>query len=448
MITDRRDLPQVDALARSADGLAPGPVVRAEARRLVDEARARLADGPARDDLERELRARLAARRPLHRVVNATGVLLHTNLGRAPLAPLPAGEDGLGAVPVEMDLEQGHRGRRLAALEADLCDLTGAEAALVVNNNAAGLLLTLTALASGGEVVVSRGQLVEIGGSFRVPDIVVQGGALLREVGTTNRTHLDDYEAAIGEATRVLLEVHPSNFTQVGFVTSPPTREIAGLAGRHGLVMVHDIGSGLVDATTPWLRGGPPPWLRHDPAARQVLDAGAGVVTFSGDKLLGGPQAGIVCGDRVHLDRIRRHPLSRALRFDKLRAAQLHAVVRAHLDGSAATAIPFYRQAGAPVAELTARADRVRRALASSGWPVEIVDVEDYAGGGAAPQRAIPGVGLSIACDAAAVAAALRRQTPAVVATVRDGRLVLSMRTVDPADDDLVAEALVRVSAG
>ena len=447
MITERRGLPQVEVLARSADGLAPGPTVRAEARRLIAEARGRLAHGPVElGDLEAELQVRLASRQPLRRALNATGILLHTNLGRAPLAPPAPGVDGLGAVPIEMDLAEGRRGGRLAALEADLCELTGAEAALVVNNNAGGLLLALTVLAGGGEVVVSRGQLVEIGGSFRVPDIIVQGGAVLREVGTTNRTHLDDYRSAIGEATRVLLEVHPSNFAQVGFVTSPPLSEIAALANEHGLVMVHDIGSGLLDARTPWLRGEPPSWLAHEPAARQVLEAGAGVVTFSGDKLLGGPQAGILCGAREHLDPIRRHPLSRALRFDKLRAAHLHAVLRAHLDGTAETAIPFYRQALAPLEDLRGRARRLADALQPTGWHIEIVDVQDYAGGGAAAERAIAGAGLAISCEADTVASALRQQRTPLVATVRDGRLRISLRTIDAADDALVAETLLGVA--
>lgn len=449
MISEPRDLPQVEILARAADGLAPGPVVRSEARRVIDRARGQLDVSPtSMAKLERELVVNVAARSPLRRVVNATGVLLHTNLGRAPLDPLPDERDGLGTVPLELDVRDGRRGRRLAGLEADLCDLTGAESALVVNNNAGALLLVLSALAAGGEVVVSRGQLVEIGGSFRVPEIVSQGGAVLREVGTTNRTHLADYRNAIGEATRALLEVHPSNFAQVGFVTAVPTAEIAALAREHGLSMVHDIGSGLVDARTPWLEGDTPPWLADEPAARQVLDSGATAVTFSGDKLLGGPQAGIICGRASALDAIRRHPLSRALRYDKIRAAHLHATVRAHLDGSAATTVPFYRMATASLGELEHRARAVSAALASGGVAAEVVEVEDSAGAGSAPNQIIPGWAVAVATDSPAeVAASLRHVDPPVLAVVRNGQVRLSTRTIDPADDEAVVRSVIASTA-
>ena len=445
-ISERRDLPQVEVLAASLEDAGPDPVVRAEARLVIDRARQRLRAGEPTDDdaLRDELRARVTARRPMSTVVNATGVLLHTNLGRAPLDPLPAGADGLGTVPIELTLDDGRRHHRLENLEADLCELTGAEAALVVNNNAAALLLVLSALAHDGEVVVSRGQLVEIGGSFRVPEIVSQGGATLREVGTTNRTHLRDFAGAIGASTRVLLEVHPSNFEQSGFTATVASHDLATLARRHGVVMVHDIGSGLVDALAPWLPDGLPAWLAREPAARQVLAAGAHLVTFSGDKLLGGPQAGVICGDAVLVDSIRRHPLARALRYDKVRAAHLHATVRSHLDRSASSEVPFWRMATADLDGLANRAATMADALAGRGVLAEVVPVVDVAGAGSAASQPVDGWGVALASDHPAqdVAAALRRATPPVLGVIRHDRVVLSLRTVAPTDGEAVVASV------
>lgn len=489
-IAQLRDLPQVEVLAQAVDGLAPSQVTRAEARVVIDQARELLMDGGATsfEELAAALGAMLATRRPMRRVINATGVLLHTNLGRAPMAPLTAETDGLRAVPIELALADGRRGRRLGALEADLAALTGAADALVVNNNAAALLLVLSTLATAdrNEVVVSRGQLVEIGGSFRVPEIVEQGGAVLREVGTTNRTHLADFAAAIGPATAAILEVHPSNFAQVGFTATVPTDRLAALARNHGLVMVHDIGSGLVDARTPWIPNGPPAWLAAEPAARQVLQAGAHLVTFSGDKLLGGPQAGLICGDADLVDQLRRHPLARALRYDKLRAAQLHATIRAHQDHTATWSVPFWRMAVEPEQTLRDRAQmlaaRVAPALAARGWQVESVAVVDTIGAGSAPTHGLPGWGVALApvsglsSAPSFLAACLRGAGTtglgarsgggsdagsgagsgdglaapiSVVATVRDDRVVLSLRTVEPSDDPALASMVVAaVEAG
>ncbi len=450
-IRELRDLPQVEALAASLSGVAPDRVVRAEAREVIDRARRGLLAGrtTSADALRAGLASSVLARQPMAAVINATGVLLHTNLGRAPLDPLDARADGLGAVPIELALDDGRRHHRLAGLEADLCELTGAGGALVVNNNAAALLLVLSSLASGAEVVVSRGQLVEIGGSFRVPEIISAGGAVLREVGTTNRTHLHDFRAAIGDSTRVLLEVHPSNFEQAGFTAAVATRDLASLAHEHGVVMVHDIGSGLVDALVPWLPDGLPDWLRHEPAARQVLAAGADLVTFSGDKLLGGPQAGIICGDRSLLDTIRRHPLARAVRFDKVRAAHLHATVRAHLDRTAARRVPFWRMATTDPDVLERRATDLAGALIARGVAAEAVPVADLAGAGAAATRAIAGWGVAVASvdGPDALATALRHAARPVLGITRADRVVLSLRTVAPEDDPVVADVVHGVLA-
>ncbi len=473
VIATLRDLPQVEVLARALDGIAPSQVTRAEARVVIDQARELVAGGGSTsfDRLVANLATNLATRQPMRRVINATGVLLHTNLGRAPMAALDPEIDGLRAVPIELTLGDGRRGRRLGALEADLAELTGADDALVVNNNAAALLLVLSMLTSGdrNEVVVSRGQLVEIGGSFRVPEIVAQGGARLREVGTTNRTHLSDFAEAIGPATAAILEVHPSNFAQVGFTATVPTDRLAELARANGLVMVHDVGSGLVDARTPWLRDGPPAWLATEPAARQILDAGAHLVTFSGDKLLGGPQAGIICGEADLVERVRRHPLARALRYDKVRAAHLHATVRAHQNRSASSVVPFWRMAVEPEHAVRDRAETLaaalQPALTALGWRAESMAVTDTIGSGSAPAQGLPGWGVALTSASGSssalslLATALRgagstmmgddgAQPLSVIATVRDDRLVLSLRTVEPADDAaLVATVLAAVGA-
>ena len=447
-IVSPRDLPQVEAFAAQFDGDAPASVVRSEVRIVVDGARRLLLEGRTTtlEGLQRELSERLAARQPMTEVINATGVLLHTNLGRAQLDPLPSYTDGLGAVPIELALGDGRRHRRLAGLEADLCHLTGAEDALVVNNNAAALLLVLSSLAGGGEVVISRGQLIEIGGSFRIPEIIRQGGALLREVGTTNRTHLRDFESAINDSTRVLLEVHPSNFEQIGFVSTVPTADLAALARERDLKMVFDIGSGLIDSTVPWVPGDTPSWLADEPGARQALEAGADIVTFSGDKLLGGPQAGIVCGDRELLEVIRRHPLTRALRYDKVRAAHLHATVRSYLARSASS-IPFWRQASTNLDDLAARAEAIVCKLTTAGIEARHVSVDDSAGAGSTPGKPIEGRGVAVKgpVGADALANGLRRHNPPVIALTREGLVVLSLRAVRPHQDATLVAAVLGV---
>jgi L-seryl-tRNA(Ser) seleniumtransferase len=412
--------PSVDALARSlADVGLPHPL-------LVDAARAAIAAG---DPSSARRRAAEAGARLLGPVINATGVLLHTNLGRAPLDPSStASTTPSRYANLELDLTSGRRGSRQAHAASLLARLVGAEQALVVNNGAAAVLLALAALAPGRDVVVSRGELVEIGGGFRVPEVLAASGARLVEVGTTNRTRLADYQAAAeGADVALVLKVHQSNYRVVGFTESVSVHELA----RMGLPVVVDLGSGLLDATTPWLRGGPPPWLEGEPAARQTLEAGASLVTFSGDKLLGGPQAGIVTGEADLIRQLSRHPLARALRPGGLVLAALQATALAYLRREG-EAIPFWRMATVPVEDLWRRASAL-----GMGKPVECVAV---AGGGSVPGQEIPSAGVALDGD---LTSALRSFDPPVIARVEGGRTILDLRTVDPADDQVVVAALV-----
>jgi L-seryl-tRNA(Ser) seleniumtransferase len=336
--------PSVDALARSLDDIdLPQPL-------LVDAARAAIAAG---DPDSARARAEATAFSLLRGVINATGVLLHTNLGRAPRRPPePRPDEAVVRYSnLELDLETGRRGSRHRHAAGLLARASGAEAALVVNNGAAALLLVLATMAEGRAVVVSRGELVEIGGGFRIPDVMAQSGARLLEVGTTNRTRLDDYREQLADDPALILKVHQSNYRIVGFTETATVEQLSGL----GPPVVADIGSGLLDATTPWLTGGPPSWLAGEPAARQTLAGGAALVTFSGDKLLGGPQAGIVAGRRDLVDRCARHPLARALRPGGLVLAALHDTALAYLRRQG-DCIPFWVMATTPVDELWRRA--------------------------------------------------------------------------------------------
>jgi L-seryl-tRNA(Ser) seleniumtransferase len=419
--------PSVDALARElADVGLPHPL-------LVDAARAAIAAG---DPASARARAEAVAAALLRPVVNATGVILHTNLGRAPLPAMPSvvSGDARRYSNLEFDLAGGRRASRSDHAASLLARAVGAEAALVVNNGASALLLILAALARGRAVVVSRGELVEIGGGFRVPEVMAQSGAELVEVGTTNRTRLADYRAALhsGADVALLLKVHQSNYRMVGFTEEVGVDALAAL----GPPVVADIGSGLLDATTPWLAGGPPAWLAGEPAAAQTLAAGAGLVSFSGDKLLGGPQAGILAGRRDLVALCARHPLNRALRPGGLVLAALQETALAYLrrDGDA---IPFWRMAAAPVESL-----RVRAEALGVG---KVVDTVAVAGGGSVPGQDVPSAGVSVDGDHAAQ---LRAHDPPVVARVHEGRTVCDLRTVDPADDRVVADALAAALAG
>src|SRR5438132_13564667 len=404
-----RDLPSVDELAREAgDPLAVG-AARAGIERARDETRA----GGDPGDLAARLRDELAAlRRPrLRRAINATGIVVHTNLGRAPLAERAlerVADVGRGYSNLEYDLTAGTRGSRQDHVAGLLRRLTGAEAALVVNNNAAAVLLALAALGEGREVIVSRGELVEIGDGFRIPDVLVRSGARLVEVGTTNRTRAVDYEAAIGPETALLLRVHQANFRVVGFEERPRLEEVAEVARRHGLPLVDDLGSG---ALTP---------VHAEPTAKEALAGGADLVCFSGDKLLGGPQAGIVLGSAELVERLRRHPLQRALRIDKLSLAALEGTLLLHLE--APERIPVLRTLAQDAATVRARAERL--AAATGG---EVEETVGRVGGGALPLAELP----SFACALEeSLAEPLRAGKPPVVGVVRDGRLLLDCLTL------------------
>lgn len=408
--------PSVDALARElADVGLPHPL-------LVDAARAAIAAG---DPSSARARAEAVAAALLGPVINATGVILHTNLGRAPLPAMPVVQARRYS-NLEFDLVSGKRASRSDHAARLIARAVGAEAALVVNNGASALLLVLAALARGRAVVVSRGELVEIGGGFRVPEVMVQSGCELVEVGTTNRTRLADYRAALDERVALVLKVHQSNYRMVGFTEDVGVSALAGL----GPPVVADIGSGLLDASTPWLAGGPPAWLAGEPAARQTLAAGAGLVTFSGDKLLGGPQAGIIAGRADLVALCARHPLNRALRPGGLVLAALQETLLAYLrrDGDA---IPFWRMAAAPVEGLRARAE----ALGVG----KVVDTVAVAGGGSVPGQDVPSAGVALEGDHAE---ALRRHDPPIVARVHEGQTICDLRTVDPLDDPVLARAL------
>lgn len=428
----RRGLPSVERVLAELDPALPH-VVRAElAREAVQAARrgAIASDDVVQDARER---ARVLSLALLGPVVNATGVLLHTNLGRAPLGAdaLDSMRRASGYTNVEYRLAEGVRGSRHEHAGASLATACGAEAGMVVNNNAAAVLLVLAALARGRSVIVSRGELVEIGGGFRVPEILAETGARLIEVGTTNRTRLSDYERARSDDVALVLKVHASNYRMIGFVASVSVAELARLPEP----VVVDAGSGLLDETTPWLRERPP-WLRDELGVRQCIEAGAALVTFSGDKLLGGPQAGIIVGRRALIDRLKAHPLARALRADKLTLAGLQAVAHAYLSGDA-TSIPLWRMACTPVDELRVRAE----ALAAGVPGLKVVDTEAVAGGGTLPGLTIPSCGVAVEPPSVNELTA-RLRAARIVARVEDDRVVCDLRTVDPVDDARLAGAL------
>lgn len=388
-------------------------------------------------------------------VINATGVVLHTNLGRAPLAAaaLQAIQATAGGYAnLELDLATGERGSRQAHVEALLTALTGAEAALVVNNNAAAVLLAINTVADGKEIVVSRGELVEIGDSFRIPDVMVRAGGRLREVGTTNRTYLADYEAAIGPDTALLLRVHRSNFQILGFTAAVELSELVALARRRNLLVMDDLGSGaLLDLS---LLG-----LRREPLAAEAIRAGADLVTFSGDKLLGGPQAGILVGRRDLLARARKNPLARAVRIDKLSLAALSATLRLYREPERALReIPILRMLALPAAAIGERAERLARALrpTAPGVDITVEDETSEVGGGALPLQALPtrvlalrpaapkesGVLRTGGGSAAELEARLRRGRPPVLVRVKGDRVLLDLRTVAAEQEAALLQAL------
>jgi L-seryl-tRNA(Ser) seleniumtransferase len=417
-----RELPSVDELLRDPS-LAdePRPLLVEAARDALARAREEIRAGVAPGDLVERVRAELETRRDprLRRVINATGVIVHTNLGRAPLAAAALDrvrEAGRGFSNLEYDLRAGARGSRQDHVAPILRRLTGGEAALVVNNNAAAVLLALAALAEGRDVLVSRGELIEIGDGFRIPDVLARSGARLREVGTTNRTRAADYERAIGPETALLLRVHQSNFRVVGFTEQPSVAELAAVAKRHELPLVDDLGSGVLAH------------LEDEPSAKESLAAGADLVCFSGDKLLGGPQAGIVVGRADLVELLRRHPLQRAVRADKLTLAALEGTLALYLDPErAARELPVLRMLREPAEAVRARAERLSALVGG-----EVEETVARVGGGALPLAELP----SFACAVEeTLAARLRAGEPPVVAVVRDGRCLLDCRTL--ADDEL-----------
>jgi L-seryl-tRNA(Ser) seleniumtransferase len=418
-------LPSVDVLVREAACDAPHALCVREARATLAERRARGEHATA-SALAPELRRRVrAALEPsLRPVLNATGVVLHTNLGRAPLA-----ESALARVQavaegysnLELDLATGGRGSRQDHVAALVCELTGAEAAICVNNGAAALVLALAALAGGREIVVSRGQLVEIGDGFRIPEIVQSAGARLREVGTTNRTDLADYRRALGAETGALLCVHPSNYRVVGFTGGVEMRQLAQIAHEASLPLVYDVGSGALLEM---------PELAGEPRASEALRDGCDLVCFSGDKLLGGPQAGILAGTADAIATCRRHPLARALRIDKLSLAALEATLRIYRDPQRARAeLPVLRAVLEPAADVRARAERLAARIGGT-----VIETVARVGGGALPLAELPSFGVRLEGDADLLAARLRAGEPAVLARVSDGALVLDCRTLGDAD--------------
>jgi L-seryl-tRNA(Ser) seleniumtransferase len=435
-----RDLPSVERLIKDErlSGL-PHDLTVAAAREVLDEARRAVRNGGwpfGLDDLPRLVEERVAQHTAprLKNVLNATGVVIHTNLGRAPLshAALKAAEDAsTGYSNLEYDLGPGQRGSRHNLVTDLLRRLTGAEDALVANNNAAALLLILSALAQGREAIISRGQLVEIGGGFRIPDVMRQSGVSLVEVGTTNRTYAADFASAITSETALLLRVHSSNFLQVGFTHQPSLEELVKVGAEHGLPVVDDLGSGALLDTA---RFG----LASEPMAQASVAAGVGLVAFSGDKLLGGPQAGIIVGRSAEITQLRRHPLMRAIRPDKLTLAALGATLAAYVRGDAEREIPVWRMIGTPPEALRSRAEVLAAHLGAS-----VTETRSAVGGGSLPGQTQPSFGIAVRAQSAdTLAAALRRGEPPVVARIEDGRVVLDLRAILPEQDTLLEQAV------
>jgi L-seryl-tRNA(Ser) seleniumtransferase len=419
-----RDLPSVDELARSSDD----PLSVQAARIVLARAREEIQTGAEPGDLAERMREELDAAREarLRRALNATGVIVHTNLGRAPLAEAALErvlEVGRGYSNLEYELSAGARGSRQDHVAGVLRRLTGAEAALVVNNNAAAVLLALAALGEGREVIVSRGELIEIGDGFRIPDVLARSGARLVEVGTTNRTRAADYERAIGPETAALLRVHQSNFRVVGFTELPSLTQLAQIAKRAALPLVDDLGSGALAR------------VEDEPSVRESLEAGADLVCFSGDKQLGGPQAGIVVGNAELVERLRRHPLQRAVRADKLTLAALEGTLTLYLEPArAAREVPVLRMAGESVEDVRARADRLAELVGG-----EVEETVARIGGGALPLAELPSFACAVEEE---LAGPLRLGEPPVIGVVRDGRLLLDCRTLSDSEVDEVVAAV------
>ena len=439
MSDPRRRVPSVDAVLRSAPSSADRKRLAAAVRAVLADARAgsEILDAAAYAKLAQERIAKRDAP-TLRPVLNATGVVLHTNLGRAPLsaAALEAIRDASGTASIEYDLERGARGERHGHAAGLIAEVTGAEDAVVVNNGAAAVLLALAALAAKREVIVARGELVEIGGGFRIPDVLARSGAKLVEVGTTNRTYVRDYANAITDKTGAILRVHASNFALRGFVARAASTDLASLARERGVAFIHDLGSGTLLDTSRFGLG------REETVSEAIRD-GADVVTFSGDKLLGGPQAGIAAGRASVIAKLRSHPLMRALRPDKLTIAALVATVAAYRDGTAVQTLPVWRLIAATQVQLGRRAKALAARLEAAGVAATVVETESTVGGGSLPEETQPSRGVALAAASAARAVgALRRADPPVIARIVDDRVVLDLRSVLPEDDERLARAV------
>ena len=451
-----RSIPKVDELLSEASGgaweaLSPA-AVRDGVRGALDALREGILSGalsalPGREAILEDALARAgAAELPsLRRVINGTGVVLHTNLGRSCLsarASAAVAEVARHYSTLEYDVDSGSRGSRHDHIDGLLASVTGAEAAMVVNNNAAAVLLILSAMGKGGEVITSRGELVEIGGSFRIPDIMTQCGCTLREVGTTNKTHLFDYENAIGEETRALLRVHTSNYRIVGFSERPPLEELVELGKRSGLPVIEDLGSGsLVDLTAFG--------IHDEPTVQQSVRAGVDVISFSGDKLLGGPQAGLILGKRTYIEKLKKHPLARALRVDKMTIAALRETLYAYRDPEwAKKNIPVLRMLGQSGQELHARAERLRLALEGFGGAAQVVETRGQVGGGSCPTQTMGSWAVAIEPGEMTVdqlAEKLRRAPVPIIGRISQGQYLLDARTLGDDDISFVAERLGEV---
>lgn len=458
-MADRKDLlrniPKVDELLKS-DALStlriPASLVKeavqSELSALREKVKAgELSELPSVDALcsAAAKRAENAALPSLRGVINGTGVILHTNLGRACLsekAAAAAAQAARGYSTLEYDVERGERGSRYDHVESLLCRVTGAEAAMVVNNNAAAVLLILSAVGRGGEVIASRGELVEIGGSFRIPDIMMQCGCTLREVGATNKTHLHDYEDAVGEQTRALLKVHTSNFRIVGFTQSVSLEDMVALGKKYGLPVIQDIGSGSLIALETL-------GIADEPTVQQSVRAGVDIISFSGDKLLGGPQAGIIIGKKQYIAQLKKHPLARAVRVDKMTLAALRETLCAYLDEkTACSEVPTLSMLFAPGDELHAKAALLQKTLADAGVCSSVMETEEQVGGGSVPMKLLSGWAVAIDSGRMSVDALeekLRRRAVPIVGRINHGQYLLDVRTIFARDFAVLAAALREV---
>jgi len=451
-----KKLPKVDELIQTLSNEAPRRVRVTACRDVLDNLRSYILSSQEPDPesvkyetIKKQIEMRLTSllMPSLRPVVNATGVVIHTNLGRS-LLPKEIFQSMLDIAGrysnLEYNLEKGMRGSRYSHVEELLCDLTGAESALVVNNNAAAVLITLETLAKGREVIVSRGELIEIGGSFRIPDVMAKSGAILREVGTTNRTHLRDYESAIGEQTALLLKVHQSNFQMVGFTMAASVSELAELGAKHGIPVFEDLGSGnFIDFS----RYG----IIHEPMVQESLAAGADLVSFSGDKLLGGSQAGIIIGKKKFVDRIKENPLNRAVRIDKLTLVALEGVLRLYQDPERAVkVIPTLNMLCLSRDKLKSRARRLQRrlrALKLTGISINTVETISRVGGGALPLQQLKSMAVALtplnkAFSAARIESELRKNEPPVIVRIEEDQVLMDIRTVQEEDYGIITQAV------